>query len=178
MKRLTALMLALLLFLAACGGEKTVTVKNAQGFASPLKTALNALFEGDGEAYLKAFPPQMAEDYKTQDVYLYYYSLEDMGAWLNNSLRVYGDVYGKSLKLSGSISAEKTVDTESLGDVNWDYHTGLRYVTADNTEETRSAVFSYTIGGDTSKESKEATLYFVKQNGVWYLHPCFAFYSF
>lgn len=178
MKKAICLILLISLCLVSCGNGAAVTVSNAPDFAAPLEMALNGLMNGDGEAYLKAFPSKMAEDYKAQDVYLYYYSLQDMTAWLKNNLRIYGVSYGKDLFIKGSVADGKAVSVDSLGDANLDYHTYMRYVTEENTEEVQTAVFSYTVGGDDGSEKKEAKLYFVKQNGVWYLHPCFAFYTF
>jgi len=178
MKKLLYILLVLALCLSACGSETGVSVENSTDFTTPLETALAALLEGDGDAYLKAFPPQMVKDYKEQDVYLYYYSLQDMTAWLKNNLRIYGTSYGKDFFIRGSIVETKKLEVSSLGDANLDYHTYLRYVTPENTEEVQMALFSYKIGGSESSEEKEARLYFVKQKDKWYLHPCFAFYTF
>ncbi|MBQ3081056.1 MAG: hypothetical protein IJC49_01220 [Clostridia bacterium] len=178
MKKTLCLIVLISLMLTSCGGGEAVTLDDLPAFATPLETALKGLMSGDGDAYLNAFPSKMAEDYKQQEVYLYYYSLEDMTAWLGNNLRIYKESYGSSPFINGSVGEIRTVSVESLGDANLDYHTFVRYVTEENTEEVKSAVFTYTLGGDDGKESKEATLYFVKQNGKWYLHPCFAFYTF
>lgn len=177
-KAITILTLAICIMLTACGNKQAVQLDSLPDYAAPLQTALSALVSGNGDAYLSAFPPKMAEDYKIQDVYLYYYSLQDMSAWLNNSLRVYGEGYGKGLKIKGSISSSADITVAELGDANLDYHTYMRYVTEENTRSVKSAVFSYTIGGEDSSETKTAKLYFVNQNGTWYLHPCFAFYMF
>lgn len=178
MKKLLYILLVLSLALSACGNEKGVSVENLTEAAAPLETALTALLDGDGDAYLNAFPPEMVKDYKEQDVYLYYYSLQDMTAWLKNNLRIYGASYGKDFFIRGSIVKTEKLDVSSLGDANLDYHTYMRYVMPDNTEEVQSVLFSYKIGGTEGSEEKEAKLYFVKQKGTWYLHPCFAFYTF
>ena len=178
MKRLIYVLIILCLCISSCSAEPAVSVENAPSFAAPLEVALKALLDGDGDAYLKAFPPEMVKDYKEQDVYLYYYSLQDMTAWLKNNLRIYGTAYGDDFYVRGSISSLEKLSVDSLGDANLDYHTFLRYVTPDNTEEVMALLFSYKIGGSEGSEAKEARLYFVKQKGVWYLHPCFAFYTF
>lgn len=178
MKKGLCLITLTAIILTSCGGGKSVTLNELPDFAAPLKVALEGLMSGDGDAYLEAFPPKVAEDYNVQDVYMYYYSHKDMTAWLGNNLRIYGDSYGKSPFINGSVGEARDVTVKSLGDANLDYHTYMRYVTEENTEAVKCAVFTYTIGGDDKKESKMATLYFVKQNGKWYLHPCFALYTF
>lgn len=178
MRKAIILLLVFLFCLTACGSEAGVSITDAPDFVAPLEVALKGLIDGNGESYLSAFPSKMVEDYKIQDVYLYYYSLSDMTAWLKNNLRIYGESYGGELFVKGGIEDVKTVAVSSLGDANLDYHTYMRYVTEENTQEVKAATFRYTIGGEDSSEEKEALLYFVKQDGVWYLHPCFAFYTF
>ncbi len=178
MKRLIYVLLVLCLCISSCGSETAVSVKDAPDFAAPLERALNALLEGDGEDYYKEFPPRMVKDYKEQEVCLYYYSLQDMSAWLKNNLRIYGDSYGEDFYIRGSISRIEMASVAAMGDANLDYHTYMRYVTEENTAEVMAAYFNYTIGGSEGSEEKEAKLYFVKQEEKWYLHPCFAFYTF
>ena len=136
MKKTLCLIVLISLMLTSCGGGEAVTLNDLPAFATPLETALKGLMSGDGDAYLNAFPSKMAEDYKQQEVYLYYYSLEDMTAWLGNNLRIYKESYGSSPFINGSVGEIRTVSVESLGDANLDYHTFVRYVTEENTEET------------------------------------------
>lgn len=179
MKRFTAILLLVALALCSCGGkEGTVSVTGGGEEVAALNLALSALIDGDADKYLSAFPPQVAEDYEKLDVYMYFFSLADMSAWLKSSLVSYEDAYGKGISINGSLSAIIETEVAALGDANLDYYTYMRYVTAENTEKVISAVFNYTIEGDSGNEQKAAKLYFVKQDGKWYLHPCFALYSF
>lgn len=178
MKKLICVFALVCLCLSSCGGDSGVKLSSLPDFATPLQTALTALINGDGEGYYKAFPPKMEEDYKTQEVCAYYFSFTDMSSWLENAMRVYDVSYGKGLYIKGEIVSSEKVALSTLGDANLDYYTYMRYATEENTEEVQRAVFSYTIGGDESMEEKEATLYFVKQDGKWYLHSYYAFYNF
>ena len=180
MKRLTLILLVISVLLCSCGGDdgQDVSISGGGDEAAVLNTALSALIEGDADKYLSAFPPKMAEDYEKLDVYMYFFSLPDMSAWLESSLVSYKEAYGKSIKINGSIGSVMETKVEALGDANLDYYTYMRYVTEENTEKVLSAVFNYTIKGDSGSEEKAAKLYFVMQDGKWYLHPCFALYSF
>ncbi len=178
MKRLSALLLLIPLLLCACGGEKTATVSGGGEEARALEAALTALLSADADTYLSAFPPEMGEDYEEQYVYSYYFGAGSMEEYLEASLAAYGESYGDGIRITGEIVSIEVTDVEAFGDANLDYYTYNRYVTEENTEEAKSAVFKYTVGGDRGSEEKEARIYFVKQNGSWYLHPCFAFYSF
>ncbi len=178
MKKTICLLVLVCLCLSSCGADGGVKLSELPDFAKPLETALTALLKGDGEGYYKAFPPKMQEDYTVQDVCAYYFSFTDMSSWLENALRIYDVSYGKDLYIKGKIVSNEKVALSSLGDANLDYYTYMRYPTEDNTEEVQKAVFAYTVGGEKTSEEKEATLYFVKQDGKWYLHSYYAFYNF
>lgn len=180
MKRLTAVLLLAAVLLCACAQppKSYVNIVDTGYETRAVNTALNALIDGNADVYLSVFPPQMAEDYKKFDVYSYFFCIKDMDAWLDLSLASYNETYGENIKIMGKISSVMEITVDALGDANLDYYTYVRYVTEENTEKVISAVLDYTIKGDKSSEEKTAKIYFVKQDGDWYLHPCFALYSF
>lgn len=179
MKRLVLLTLAMALALCACGKEGgQAHVSGGGEEAAVLETALTALLCADAEAYLSVFPPEVAEDYETQQVYSYFFGAADCKAWLDAGLSSYAEAYGDGVRIDGAITSSEEAAVSSLDDENLDYYTYRRYVTEENTEKLISAVFEYTVKGDKDSEEKTARIYFVKQGGKWYLHPCFTFYSF
>lgn len=179
MKRLAAILLLLAVLLCACGNkEEAVFIEGGAEETAALTTALTALLNGNAQDYLSAFPPEMVKDYEEQAVYAYFFGIADMGVWLEGSLAAYKAAYGSGITVKGKLTSVAAAELASLGDANLDYYTYKRYVTAENTETVLNAVFEYTIKGGDGEDNKTAQIYFVKQAGKWYLHPCFAFYSF
>ncbi len=176
--RTAALLLLILLAFSACTVDASqVSVSGDKEETAILETVLGAMLNADEKAYLSVFPEEMVKDYEETDVYGYFFMAEDMEAWLAASLSTYSTNYGKGIKISGTVTSMET-EVEALGDANLDYYTYKRYVTEENTEAVRIATFNYKISGSSTDEEKTAKIYFVKQQGKWYLHPCFAFYLF
>lgn len=179
MRRLTALLLLTAVLLCACGSEENAVVINgSDAEVAVLTAALTALINGNAAEYLSAFPPEMVKDYEETDVYGYFFNISDMGAWLKGSITSYKEAYGSDITVNGALTSVAETEVDKLGDANLDYYTYKRYVTVENTQAVHTATFEYTIKGENVVENKTAQIYFVKQEGKWYLHPCFAFYSF
>lgn len=181
MKRI-ALLLALALTLMLCGctgaSDETVSLRGDSEATTLLASVLDAVICCDAEAYLACFPPEAVSDYDKYDVYGYFFSAENMRVWLERCSSVYSDTYGDNISVKGTLVSETVDDVELFGDANLDYYTYNRYVTRENTEAAYTVTVEYTVSGKTGNESKTAEVYLVKQNGVWYLHPFFIFYSF
>lgn len=181
MKRI-ALLLALALALSLCGcnygSGNTVSLRGDSEATTVLTMVLDAVLACDAEAYLACFPPEMVSDYAEYDVYGYFFSSEDMRTWLERCSAVYAEAYGNDITVTGTLVSEAVEDVERFGDANLDYYTYKRYVTRENTEAAYTVALEYTVKGSGGSETKTADIYIVKQDGAWYLHPCFAFHSF
>lgn len=180
MKRKAALLALLLLLplpLCSCGSSRAA-VSGGGSETAVLESAISALLSADEDGYLSAFPPQMAKDYEEQNVCRYYFGCADTGEWLESVREAYLENYGSGVSVKGRLVSVTEKDAEALGDLNLDYYTYERYVTAENTERAIEATLEYEIKGKNHGESKKAHIYFVRQGGKWYLHPCLAFFTF
>lgn len=181
MKRI-ALLLALTLTLALCGcnyvSGKTVNLQGDSEATTVLAAVFDAVLNCDAEAYLSCFPPEMISDYAEYDVYGYFFSAEDMRTWLERCNVINAENYGDDITVTGKLVSQAIDDVELFGDANLDYYTYNRYVTRENTEAAYTVALEYTVKGSSTSCTKTAEVYIVKQNGVWYLHPCFSFHSF
>lgn len=174
--------LALVLLVSACAGCGDGGAARNTGGGDPVLEPLQAAFEGllerDGDRYLSAFPPQMAADYEAGAVYRVFFGLDGMESWLELAMEANEESYGGGISVEYALLSKTDSDAGGLGEINLDYYTYKRYVSAENTESVCILELSYTIGGDAGSESKLARLYAVRQEGKWYLHPCHAFYMF
>lgn len=181
MKRI-ALLLAFTLTIMLCGcsgaSDKTVSLRGDSEATTLLASVLDAVICCDAEAYLACFPPEAVSDYDKYDVYGYFFSAEDMHTWLERCNVINVENYGDHITITGTLVSETVDDVELFGDANLDYYTYNRYVTQKNTEAAYAVTLEYTIKGSFMSYTKTAEVYLVKQNGVWYLHPFFIFYSF
>lgn len=176
--RIVALIAVTALVLTSCGKGKDFSFSGGGEGAAPVKTVLKAILDGDGEAYFSAFPPAAVADYQDMNTLKAFFYCNDIESYLDTLLGVYEENYGAGVRIKAKITAEEQVTVDAVKNGNPDYYTFKSYVTEDNTEEVCKISLELKVSGKRDSDTYTVLLYTVKQDGVWYLHPMFAFSSF
>ncbi len=176
---LVAVLVAVLVF----GGGR-LSFKGGSEKTEPIEKALEAIINCDGEGYYAAFPPEVKTTY--EQLHIISDKFPGNTTMANVLDKVIGSVnnanYGEGYSLKAKVTEEKKLSVEELDkradDPNLDTETFLRFVTEENTDEVWRIDLELNYDGDDGAETKEVSVYVVKQNGTWYLHPFFIFYAF
>lgn len=168
----------------ACGNKDAVSFEGTDDKSSPIETAITAIVNGDGEGYYSAFPPELKEAY--EDGYVIkgtFAPCNTMSEYLTNYMvKVNKANYGEDYTLAVEFFGEEQITVAELDDMNndpnLDYYTYKRFVTEENTEEVWRIKLKLSYEGSYGNEEKEQSVYVVKQDGCWYLHPHFVFFGF
>ncbi len=172
------------LALSACGKDEGVSFKGTSQKTVPIEKAISAIYNGNGDDYYSAFPPALKENYEELRVIEGYFApCNTMSKYLSTYMvKVNKANYGEDYAVAVEFVSEEQISVAELeamnSDPNLDYYTYKRFVTEENTEEVWRIKLKLSYSGSYGEEEKDQTVYVVKQNGVWYLHPHFVFYGF
>ncbi len=175
MKRLTAIILLLTLLLCSCSD---VDIDDGDAETECITAAMEAALAADGNAYFKAFPPQMKKDYDERQAIAVFFGVETMSDWLKGQVDIYNETYGGDLKIDGEVDKIEELTVQDVEDMNPDPYTYVSYVTEDNTEGVCAVTVSYDFEGNKTENKFTKVIVVVKQGGKWYVHPIHAFDSF
>ncbi len=172
------------LALSACGKDEGVSFKGTSEKTAPVEKAITAIFNGDGDAYYSAFPPSLKEHYEESYVIAGVFApCKTMSEYLSTYMIKSNKAnYGEDYAVAVEFLSEEQISVAELdamaADPNLDYYTYKRFVTEENTEEVWRIKLKLSYSGSYGEEEKDQTVYVVKQDGKWYLHPHFVFYGF
>ncbi|MBE6678248.1 MAG: hypothetical protein E7597_05600 [Ruminococcaceae bacterium] len=175
---------ATVLALSACDKDEGVSFKGTSQKTAPIEKAVSAIYNGDGDAYYSAFPSALKEHYEESYVVAGVFApCKNMSEYLSTYMvKVNKANYGEDYAVAVEFLSEEQISVAELdamhSDPNLDYYTYKRFVTEDNTEEVWRIKLKLSYSGSYGEEEKDQTVYVVKQNGKWYLHPHYVFYSF
>ena len=175
---------ATVLALTVFGGGDSVSFEGTTEKSKPVEQALTAIYNEDGSGYYAAFPPALKEKY--EETYVIpgtFVPCKTMGDYLKSYMsKVNKANYGEDYTVEVEFLKEEKLSVEKLNgmasDPNLDVYTYMRFVTEENTEELWQITLKIKYSGSLDEEEKEQFVYVVKQDGKWYLHPCFVFYGF
>ncbi len=168
------LAIALTLSAAACSGGR-VDIDNGGAYDGALMALFEGLLSGDGELYYSAFPPRMKEVFEDMRTVPVFHGCDTMSGFLEGVVEEWERYCGKNVCLSIDVESDVAEPVIDSDDKHLDHYTYQRFVTTENTEEMRKLELELEFEGDGGEKEESFTVYVVKQNGKWYVHPVFVF---
>lgn len=179
MKRLkrifaTVLIFALALSAAACGSD-TVSIDGGGAYDGALTALFEGLLRGDGDTYYSAFPPALKEVYEDMHTVAVFHGCDTMSGFLEGVVEEWEHYCGKDPSVSIEVESDVAEVITDSDEKHLDHYTYQRFVTTENTSDMRKLELHLEFEGDASEKEEDFTVYVVKQDGKWYVHPVFVF---
>lgn len=157
----------------------TITLYDGPEYCDPVMDFLSGTYNCNEQTYFSAFPPAAVKDYTMEAAPLVQmqFGYSKMADFLASQVKSHKDVYGADLEIELEYVSSKTVgfDHPKVKEMEYDKYNYIRYVTEENTQQIKEVKLKYSEKGSLDKDSRDVTVYLVKQEGQWYLHPFFSY---